>query len=63
MKIKWYKDKQLVNVNPEEQGYLAYILLFEKLQDHVHGFHRYPPGRVSQGNFHESMNLSFSERG
>ena len=58
MKIKWYKDKQLMNVNQKSGVTWLTYPAFEKIPGIVHGFST-RLGGVSQG-IYESMNLSFT---
>ena len=58
MKIKWYKDKQLMNVNQKNGVTWLTYPAFEKIPGIVHGFST-RLGGVSQG-IYESMNLSFT---
>lgn len=58
MKIKWYKDKQLMNVNQKNKVTWLTYPAFEKFSGIVHGFST-RLGGVSQG-IYESMNLSFT---
>ena len=58
MKIKWYKDKQLMNVNQKNEVTWLTYPAFEKFPGIVHGFST-RLGGVSQG-IYESMNLSFT---
>ena len=58
MKIKWYKDKQLMNVNQKNKVTWLTYPAFEKFPGIVHGFST-RLGGVSQG-IYESMNLSFT---
>ena len=58
MKIKWYKDKQLMNVNQKNGVTWLTYPPFEKIPGIVHGFST-RLGGVSQG-IYESMNLSFT---
>lgn len=58
MKIKWYKDKQLMNVNQKNNVTWLTYPAFEKFSGIVHGFST-RLGGVSQG-IYESMNLSFT---
>ena len=58
MKIKWYKDKQLMNVNQKNGVTGLTYPAFEKIPGIVHGFST-RLGGVSQG-IYESMNLSFT---
>ena len=48
MKIKWYKDKQLMNVNQKNKVTWLTYPAFEKLPGIVHGFST-RLGGVSQG--------------
>lgn len=58
MKIKWYKDKQLMNVNQKSGVTWLTYPAFEKIPGIVHGFST-RLGGMSQG-IYESMNLSFT---
>ena len=58
MKIKWYKDKQLMNINQKNKVTWLTYPAFEKFPGIVHGFST-RLGGVSQG-IYESMNLSFT---
>lgn len=58
MEIKWYKDKQLMNVNQKNGVTWLTYPAFEGLPGVVHGFST-RLGGVSKG-IYESMNLSFT---
>ena len=58
MEIKWYKNRQLMNVNQREGVTWLTYPAFESLPGVVHGFST-RLGGVSKG-IYESMNLSFT---